>query len=84
MLAEFCGTCPANSLLEQSQCSYIRITHLFDVSTVHHQGDPAKNEHAQHFKPSDNLLLPILKAFAKFICSIHPTQEMIDVFSLCF
>jgi len=84
MLAKFCRTCPANSLLEQSQCKCIIITHLYDVSTVHHQGDPAKNAHAQHFMANDNLLLLILKAFAKFICSIHPTQEMLDVFSLCF
>jgi len=57
---------------------------LFDISTVHHQGDPAKNAHAQHFTASDNLLLTILKAFAKFICSIHPTQEMLGGFQSVF
>jgi hypothetical protein len=29
-----------------------------------------------------SFLIPILKAFAKFICPIHTTQEMLDVFSL--
>jgi hypothetical protein len=52
-------------------------------STVHHQGDPAKNDHIQHFMAIDNLLLPIFKAFPIFICSIHPTEEILDVFSLC-
>jgi hypothetical protein len=52
-------------------------------STAHLQGDPAKNAHAQHFMANDNLLLPIFKTFAKFICSVHPTQEMLDVSSLC-
>jgi hypothetical protein len=52
-------------------------------STVLHQGDPAKNAHAQQFMAIDNLLLPILKEFAKFICSVHRNQEMLDVFILC-
>jgi hypothetical protein len=44
---------------------------------------PAMNAHVQHFVANDELLLPILKAFANFICLYHATQEMLDIFSLC-
>jgi len=86
MLAEFCGTFPANSVLEQCQCTY-EVYHNYTFVWCSVQSITKVTLLRMRMRnnswPLTNLLLPILKAFAEFICSIHPIKNACFFQSVC-